>query len=63
MINTEKQIQAELYQLLLHIEYNPEYTAKEIKKDIADILADVTGIKRYQVLDTIKEEVSNFNKE
>ena len=63
MINTEKQIQSELYQLLLHIEYNPEYTAKEIKKDIADILADVTGIKRYQVLNTVKEEVSNFNQE
>lgn len=63
MINTEKQIQWELYQLLLHIEYNPEYTAKQIKKDIADILADVTGIKRYQVLNTVKEEVSNFNQE
>jgi hypothetical protein len=63
MINTEKQIQWELYQLLLHIEYNPEYTVKEIKKDIADILADVNGIKRYQVLDTVKEEVSNFNQE
>ena len=63
MINTEKQIQWELYQLLLHIEYNPEYTAKQIKKDIADILADVTGIKRYQVLNTAKEEVSNFNQE
>ena len=61
MLNTEKKIQLELYQLLAKIEYDPEYSAKQIKKDIADILADVSGIKRYQVLDTIKEEIENFN--
>ena len=61
MLNTEKKIQLELYQLLARIEYDPEYSAKQIKKDIADILADVSGIKRYQVLNTIKEEIENFN--
>jgi hypothetical protein len=61
MLDIEKNLQYWLYQLLERIEYNPEYSAKEIKKDIAGILADVSGIKRYQVLDTIKEEIANFN--
>jgi hypothetical protein len=63
MLKTEKHLQYWLYQILAKIEYNPEYSAKQIKKDIAGILGEVNGLSCDDVLVAVKEEVENFNEQ
>lgn len=59
--NNYKNLQNWLYNLLAKIENNPQYTVKEIKKDIAKVLGDIVGAETDVILAVVKEDVDNIN--